>query len=58
MRLGQVKGATGRVCVAIAAALVLCLCALAPVMAEEPKALKGVALIIGQSDYKLSLIHI
>ena len=30
----------------------LCLCVLVPAHAEEPKALKGVALIIGQSDYK------
>ena len=36
----------------VAAALVLCLCALVPALAEEPKALKGVALVIGQSDYE------
>jgi len=45
-------GAMGRACAAIAVALLLCLCTLVPALAEEPKALKGVALIIGQSDYK------
>ncbi|MER8785216.1 caspase family protein [Mesorhizobium sp. M1006] len=30
----------------------LLLCALVPASAEEPKALKGVALVIGQSDYE------
>ncbi|WP_195174920.1 caspase family protein [Mesorhizobium sp. INR15] len=37
--------------VAVAAALVLCLCALVPAQAEEPKALKGVALVIGEQNY-------
>src|SRR3954462_4472787 len=51
MLFGRTAGATGRMCAAIAAALV-CLCAFGPALAEEPKALKGVALIIGQSDYQ------
>ncbi|ESX77875.1 MULTISPECIES: caspase family protein [unclassified Mesorhizobium] len=42
-------GATGRIGVAFAALL---LCALVPARGEEPKALKGVALVIGQSDYE------
>ncbi|MER8876633.1 caspase family protein [Mesorhizobium sp. M0684] len=45
------SGATGRIGVAFAALLAL-LCALVPARAEEPKALKGVALVIGQSDYE------
>src|SRR3954468_12242747 len=52
MLFGRTAGATGRTCAAIAAALLLGLCVLVPASAEEPKALKGVALIIGQSDYK------
>src|SRR3954468_17393420 len=52
MLFGRTAGATGRTCAAIAAALLLGLCVLFPASAEEPKALKGVALIIGQSDYK------
>ena len=51
MQLGRVAG-RGRICVAFAAAFALCLSMLAPALAAEPKALKGVALIIGQSDYK------
>ena len=52
MQLWRVAVERMRICVAVAAAIMLCLCVLVPAHAEEPKALKGIALIIGQSDYK------
>ena len=50
MQFGWV--AIGRMRRAFAAALVLFLCAIVPALAEEPKALNGIALVIGEQNYQ------